>query len=101
MGGDLTSALDRLAALSDSETAVAVVGGLSDLAIGSFQRLRDALPADLQPTGPIAEVFTIGSGCSDAGAAVQVTAVRRDGRRVSWLAEVWCTGTAAVVGGPR
>lgn len=81
--------------MDDLASAISMLAALSGLPRGPFQRLREQLPAELQPTSPVLDLFTIGmSEGDDAGAAVSMTAVRGDGRMVVWLVEacVYPTG---------
>jgi hypothetical protein len=77
------SEVDDLTAADD------ILSGLPDLADGPFRRLRTQLPVAMHLTGPSSERFTIQPAENDHGAAVQLTAVRDDGRHVTWLVEVW------------
>jgi hypothetical protein len=73
--------------VSEFAGAVAILSSLTEVFEGSFKRLRNHLPRDMQPVGPTAELFTIERGHADAGAAVSVSATRGDGRIVTWLVE--------------
>ena len=79
--------------VDDFDAATDVLSALPEMARDAFDRLRVRLPSHTQPIGPTSELFTVDGKAHDAGAAVQLTAVRGDQRRISWLVEVWIYST--------
>jgi hypothetical protein len=85
--------------VDDEASAISMLTALSALPRGPFQRLREQLPAEVQPTSPFFDLFTIDTAeGDDAGAAVSMTAARDDGRVVVWLVEAWSTRRVQATG---